>query len=483
MTVLLALAGCTWISAEQLTQGLDRDGDGVDDRQDCDPTDGGTGTLESRFDDLDGDGFGAGEPRTTCGAPPGTAERGGDCDDGSPDVHPNAAEVCNGVDDDCDGLIDDLDPGITGRPELYRDDDGDGVPGDVLEPACVAGHGLLPRAAQVDCDDADPARSPGRDEVCGNGVDDDCDDLVDIAGVDPFSRWFDADGDGVPAAGASDRCIADEPGWLQEPPDGLFDCNDSRADQFPGALEVPGDGIDQDCSGLDLVRCPVDADQDGFAPVLDPLDPNTFTLAEQGTCTSYPAAVDCDDADAALVPTTTYWLDADADGVPGAVQTVSCAPPDSRPWLTVGPAEPDCADDDAGRAPGMPEVPDDGIDQDCSGADTVTCPEDADHDGHGVPGTILEPTGVCALAPCDPGVPGDCDCDDTRADVHPGAVELCDEVDRDCDGAPFAGPLETLWTDGVPGQADVVLTLGRTDVLRVCGDADFDHTLTLSGGR
>lgn len=75
-----------------------------------DPSSGSTGTCEAMkeyFLDFDKDGFGGGEPVLACSAPPGHSAYDGDCDDGDPDVHPAADEVCDGlaIDEDCDGLI------------------------------------------------------------------------------------------------------------------------------------------------------------------------------------------------------------------------------------------------------------------------------------------------------------------------------------------------------------------------------------------
>jgi hypothetical protein len=101
---------------------------------------------------------------------------GNDCDDDDAAVHPGATEVCNGVDDDCDGGVD---IGATDPSTWYPDADGDGfgaVAGAVS--GCDAPEGFV--AATGDCDDTSGAVSPAAAEVC-NGFDDDCDGLVDSA--------------------------------------------------------------------------------------------------------------------------------------------------------------------------------------------------------------------------------------------------------------------------------------------------------------
>ena len=103
--------------------------------------------------------------------------------------------------------------------------------------------------ADDDCNDNDPEAQVGSEEVC-NGVDDDCDGVVDGEDATDASTWYaDADGDGYTSA---TDVVTD-----CEQPEGFSDatepsdCDDSDPDAYPGAVEVEGDGVDQDCDGED----------------------------------------------------------------------------------------------------------------------------------------------------------------------------------------------------------------------------------------
>ena len=80
-------------------------------------------TTNLWFLDTDGDGFGTNSlVQYDCQQPPGYTSSGGDCDDADPLIHPNAIEICNLVDDNCDGGINE---GLNSS-SWYEDDDGDG---------------------------------------------------------------------------------------------------------------------------------------------------------------------------------------------------------------------------------------------------------------------------------------------------------------------------------------------------------------------
>jgi beta-lactamase superfamily II metal-dependent hydrolase len=137
-----------------------------------------TGTEQTFYADADGDGYGnAAVTQLACTVPLGYVTDATDCDDGNQAVNPAANEVCNGIDDDCDGLTDDADPGVLGQTLWYADADGDGYGNAaVTQLACTAPSGFVANA--TDCDDGNQAVNPGATEIC-NGIDDDCDTVID----------------------------------------------------------------------------------------------------------------------------------------------------------------------------------------------------------------------------------------------------------------------------------------------------------------
>ncbi len=132
---------------------FDIPGDGID--QNCDGVD-----AVMCYTDADGDGYGSnGDPGTyTPGGvcPPGKVTIQGDCHDGAAGINPGATEICNGIDEDCDGFIDD---NPVGAPTWYRDSDGDGAGDPAADSvACTMPGGYV--ANFDDCDDTDPTVPP-----------------------------------------------------------------------------------------------------------------------------------------------------------------------------------------------------------------------------------------------------------------------------------------------------------------------------------
>jgi hypothetical protein len=356
--------------AEEYCDATDRDcdGDPVNDPVDGDPY----------YTDADGDGFG--DPATaflSCSPVDGLVADATDCDDADPLTYAGAAEVCDLLDNDCDGVADD---GATDARTWYLDADADGH-GDASVTLAECGLPSGYSATDDDCDDADPLVSPGAAETC-NTVDDDCDGDTDEDAVDATAWYADADGDAFGDPTAVAYACSIPAAYLA---DGT-DCDDTDAAINPLGTEVCG-GADEDCDG--------EIDEDSAA-------------------------------DAA-----TWYLDADADGYGDALSTTpGCTQP-----AGYEPTSDDCDDADAGVNPGATESCD-GIDDDCDGAldeagatGETTWYVDADGDGHGATSPTLDacdlPTGYAALAD---------DCDDADATSYPAGTELDDGADNDCDG-------------------------------------------------
>ncbi|MEY3209795.1 MAG: hypothetical protein RIT28_276 [Pseudomonadota bacterium] len=338
---------------------------GLDD--DCDPS--------TPDDDLDGDGHAQAE----------------DCDDTDGDISPSATERCDGLDNNCDGAIDEAVGDV-----WYSDLDGDGY-GDpaTASQRCDGESGLVADAR--DCDDGDATVSPSADERC-DGFDNDCDGTVDEPeSIDAGTYYQDADGDGFGDVDFSTRACAAPEGYVS----GSTDCDDDDAQANPDADEVCGGG-DEDCDGsidedeaIDAATWAIDYDGDGFGS-------GRFTQVACAAPKGYVAdTTDCDDARDDVNPdedevcddvdndcdglidtedpdgpaTTTYHLDADRDGF-GAATGATVSGCEAPTGYTED--DSDCDDTDADVNPAETEVFYDGVDADCAGDDDF----DADGDGY-----------------------------------------------------------------------------------------------------
>ncbi len=167
--------------------------------------------------DDDGDGFGADylPGVRACEAPPGRVAEAGDCDDADPDLNPETRWY---PDADRDGFGDEDAPVASCRP---------------------AGNGRV----GGDCDDEEPTVHEGAVEQC-DGLDNDCNGIVDDDPVDVFTRYRDADGDGFGGPETALRCPGEAEGWTLT----STDCDDTAADTYPGAPER-FDRRDTDCDG------------------------------------------------------------------------------------------------------------------------------------------------------------------------------------------------------------------------------------------
>ena len=482
--------------AEEVCDGVDNDCDGISDEDDA-------ADALTWFVDEDGDGYGTtASVETACDPPAGYSMHDGDCDDADPGYHPGASEadctdpndyncdgsvgfddadsdgfaacedcddadadvnddvveVCDSVDNDCDGLIDDDDPSITGGTTWYADSDGDGHGGQQFEQvACAASPGFV--AAADDCDDLNAASYPGASEIC-DSLDNDCDGDVD-EGVG--STWYqDSDADGYGNGSVSQQGCDAPSGYVSN----ALDCDDFSAATNPTSYEVC-DGADNDCDGdidegaINATTWYVDGDSDGYGTMASSVVACDQPTGHAGNAT------DCDDVDAAVNPGATeacdgtdndcdgstdegvkitYYADTDADGYGDATSsTEACSLPSSG-YVTDAT---DCDDALAATNPGATETCNT-VDDDCDGtvdeddaSDASTWYEDGDTDTYGNPSSSLvsctQPGGYVADAT-------DCDDGSSGALYYPGASESCGDPDYNCDGVvePTPCPYATV---------------------------------------
>jgi hypothetical protein len=371
--------------------------DGVD--NDCDGSvdEAGTTGESSWYEDSDGDGYGnAAIASVSCFAASGQVADHTDCNDGDSGSYPGAPEFCDGVDNDCDGIVDESD--AVDATTWYQDADGDGYGGiTVTTVACSPPNGYVAVAQATDCDDLDAAAHPGATETWYDGVDSDCngasdydadqdgedsdahggvdcDDTDGTVNTDAADTWY--DGVDSDCDGASDY-DADGDGF-DSAEHGGDDCDDARDDVYPGAPDTPYDGDITDCDSTS----DYDADGDGF-------DSDVY------------GGNDCDDARSDVNPAAleTWYdgIDQDCDGR------------DDDQDQDGYPVETDCDDTDPDVYPGS-----EGLDDDCNPLDSgvVDTVEPVDTDG---PGDSDEPldTGLPNLGtqPGDKIVAGGCACD------------------------------------------------------------------------
>jgi hypothetical protein len=354
-------------------------------------------TWSDYYSDSDSDGFGNPDVFVSaCLSPEFFVLQPGDCDDENAAINPNALEICNDLDDNCDLNIDE---GLQ-FATYYEDVDQDGYGNDAVSVVkCVLPFGFV--TLHGDCSDDAPAINPAAAEQCGDGLDNDCDGEID------------------------EGCIIDndEDGF-----DATQDCDDENALIFPGAVESCN-GFDDNCDGtvdegLNFETYFIDNDADGFG---------TADVVEIGC--SVPLGYvaidgDCDDANPMIQPaaeevcdeidnncngdidegtTVLYFADLDNDGFGDSFNSIELCVQSNGFVLD----NTDCDDSNANVNPNETEICGNAIDEDCSGDDEVCL----------VPGCM--DTQACNYAPFATVDDGSCQF---------AELEICNGLDDDCDG-------------------------------------------------
>ena len=324
-------------------------------------------------------------------------------------------EVCNGLDDNCDGQID----------EGFEDTDQDGTADCVDKDSDGDGFGNID-----DCGPDDPTTFPGAPEIC-DGKDNDCNNLIDDEGAIGCTNYYaDVDKDSYGASKVIPKCLC-------QPDEDTFytvqngdDCNDLSAIAYPGATEVCN-AQDDDCDGevdevADLPTCPI---TNGFG-----------TCIGQQTCLK--GVLVCDGQ--TPLPEECNGVDDDCNGVA-----------DDGMDDTDGDLIADCVDEDDDNdgtkdvldcQPLNPQIHMDaqetcnGIDENCNGIDddedAVGCTwyyQDADQDGFGADAAekrcFCSPQPLIYYTALDGG-----DCDDITGAANPLGEETCNGLDDNCNG-------------------------------------------------
>jgi hypothetical protein len=278
MLALLVACGST---PDPVSMAPDHDGDGWPVGRDCHDAnpDIHPGAREIWYDGIDQDCDGQDDWDADQDGFVGGAEGAPDCDDTRPEVNPDAEEIWyDGLDQDCDGWSDfDKDSdGFDAQP--WGTDCNDDTPTinpdisetwyDGVDSDCDGADDFDADGDGVrfndDCNDHDASAYPNATEIWYDGIDQDCDGNDDDQDLDGVVAWE----AGGPDCDDTDPLVGDEFGWLDNDGDGFGDpatagegctdpagmsngddCDDTDAATYPGAEEIPFDGIDQDCDG------------------------------------------------------------------------------------------------------------------------------------------------------------------------------------------------------------------------------------------
>ncbi len=391
---------------------------------------------------------------STTGPPMNYVSNNTDCNDANAAINPGATEIIgDGIDQNCNGM-----------EVCYVDADNDGYrPNGTATVnssnlSCNDAGEAVSTDPITDCNDSDPNLNPGMVDIC-NGIDDNCNGFVDEGSTTTYYRDFDGDGYGMASSGTTVACSAPA-GYVSN----NTDCHDGDATIHPGATEIIGDGIDQNCNAMEV--CYADVDNDGYRPnSTATVNSSDMDCADVGEAVSTDPIGDCNDNNSNINPgkpelcngtdddcdsfideglTTTYYRDFDSDGygMASSGTTISCTAPSGYVSNNT-----DCHDGDATIHPGATEIIGDGIDQNCNAMEV--CYADVDNDGYRPNGTATVNSSDMDCNDVGEAVSSDPvgDCNDNDFSVNPGVIDICNGLDDNCNSLVDEGGTITFYRD------------------------------------
>jgi len=428
--------------------------------------------------DYDGDGFGSDwwTPVTTCdGAPSGYVDNNTDCDPYNGNINPGATEICDGVDNNCDGTTDEGFNPVT----YYYDEDGDGYGANEwwyyyygwqpIVSCDGAPNGYVDNDA--DCNNFDSSINPDATEVC-DGQDNDCDGEID-EGITPpgdpsvfgINQWIVYAWNAGDAEDTGNSWNTNYSGFyttsvlnFNSENDWCSGCSPSNAPNYQGCpvnadnhswsakrKGIPCGNYTINVNGHDdeaelwingvmvweHVGC-CDSHADVWTGDLNPTDEIEFRVTEGGGGSNGNISFVLNST-----PGSYWYADLDEDGYYGGDAVLSCEDLSLSGYSL---DNEDCNDNDASINPGATEVCN-GIDDNCDGTidegfDQITYYYDYDGDGYG--SDWWTPVTTCDGAPSGY-VDNNTDCDPYYGNINPGATEICDGLDNNCDGTTDEG--------------------------------------------
>ena len=226
---------------------------------DCNDNNLNQNLLVTYYLDGDFDGFGnVNVSISSCGQPAGYVLDSTDCDDNNQNINPNSIEIADNIDNNCDGTIDE---GFA-LQTWFLDFDQDGFGGsDSILAVLSPGQNYVTTGG--DCNDSISAINPNALEIC-DGIDNNCDGLIDNGLI--FNTYYaDIDGDLYGNINDSIVSCSQPQGYVLN----NTDCDDANASINPGATDIPLNGIDEDCNGVDAPLQPINLGMYQFTGTVD----------------------------------------------------------------------------------------------------------------------------------------------------------------------------------------------------------------------